>query len=162
LIDGALHFSVDAVVNRTFTNLPYGPLFVALPIGYLVLIALLPRRVEIGGDATARRFYARLGHESARDILDAALAHPRLQALLAEFADGGTRLKAGVEWDADGCRRALGGALTAGRLALALLRSLIPVSDRTRAWHAMSVAIVTDASAWVHEEIQRMRTGDPA
>jgi hypothetical protein len=43
LIDGGLHFSVDAVVNHTFTNLPYGPLFVALPIGYLVLIALLLR-----------------------------------------------------------------------------------------------------------------------
>jgi hypothetical protein len=43
LIDGALHFSIDAFVNRTFTNLPYGPLFVALPIGYLVLIALLLR-----------------------------------------------------------------------------------------------------------------------
>jgi hypothetical protein len=43
LIDGALHFSIDAIVNRTFTNLPYGPLFIALPIGYLVLIALLLR-----------------------------------------------------------------------------------------------------------------------
>ncbi len=41
LIDGALHFAIDAFVNKTFTNLPYGPLFVALPIGYLVLIALL-------------------------------------------------------------------------------------------------------------------------
>jgi hypothetical protein len=41
LLDGALHFSIDAFVNKTFTNLPYGPLFVALPIGYLVLIALL-------------------------------------------------------------------------------------------------------------------------
>ena len=43
LIDAALHFSIDAIVNRTFTNLPYGPLFVALPIGYLLLIALLLR-----------------------------------------------------------------------------------------------------------------------
>jgi hypothetical protein len=43
LIDGALHFSVDAIVNHTFTNLPYGPLFVALPLGYLALIALLLR-----------------------------------------------------------------------------------------------------------------------
>ena len=41
LLDGALHFSIDAFVNKTFTNLPYGPLFVALPIGYLILIALL-------------------------------------------------------------------------------------------------------------------------
>jgi hypothetical protein len=41
LLDAALHFSVDAFVNKTFTNLPYGPLFVALPIGYLILIALL-------------------------------------------------------------------------------------------------------------------------
>ena len=41
LVDGILHFSIDAFVNKTFTNLPYGPLFVALPIGYLVLIALL-------------------------------------------------------------------------------------------------------------------------
>jgi hypothetical protein len=41
LVDGALHFAIDAFVNKTFTNLPYGPLFVALPIGYLVLIALL-------------------------------------------------------------------------------------------------------------------------
>lgn len=41
LVDGVLHFAIDAFVNRTFTNLPYGPLFVALPIGYLVLIALL-------------------------------------------------------------------------------------------------------------------------
>ena len=41
LVDGALHFSIDAFVNKTFTNLPYGPLFVAMPIGYLVLIALL-------------------------------------------------------------------------------------------------------------------------
>ncbi|HEY1294146.1 MAG TPA: hypothetical protein VGJ60_13800 [Chloroflexota bacterium] len=41
LIDAVLHFSIDAFVNKTFTNLPYGPLFVALPIGYLVLIALL-------------------------------------------------------------------------------------------------------------------------
>jgi hypothetical protein len=40
-LDGALHFSIDAVVNRTFTNLPYGPLFVALTAGYLALIALL-------------------------------------------------------------------------------------------------------------------------
>jgi hypothetical protein len=40
LVDGALHFSIDAFVNKTFTNLPYGPLFVALPIGYLILIAL--------------------------------------------------------------------------------------------------------------------------
>jgi hypothetical protein len=40
LLDGALHFSIDAFVNKTFTNLPYGPLFVALPIGYLILIAL--------------------------------------------------------------------------------------------------------------------------
>lgn len=43
LIDGALHFSIDAIVNRTFTNLPYGPLFIALPIGYLILIALFLR-----------------------------------------------------------------------------------------------------------------------
>jgi hypothetical protein len=43
LIDGALHFAIDAFVNKTFTNLPYGPLFVALPIGYLILIALLLR-----------------------------------------------------------------------------------------------------------------------
>jgi hypothetical protein len=43
LLDGALHFSIDAIVNRTFSNLPYGPLFIALPIGYLVLIALLLR-----------------------------------------------------------------------------------------------------------------------
>ena len=43
LIDGILHFSIDAFVNKTFTNLPYGPLFVALLIGYLVLIALLLR-----------------------------------------------------------------------------------------------------------------------
>jgi len=41
LVDAAVHFSIDAFVNKTFTNLPYGPLFVALPIGYLVLIALL-------------------------------------------------------------------------------------------------------------------------
>jgi uncharacterized membrane protein YhaH (DUF805 family) len=41
LIDAILHFSIDAFVNKTFTNLPYGPLFVALPLGYLVLIALL-------------------------------------------------------------------------------------------------------------------------
>src|SRR5579871_3378103 len=41
LIDGVLHFSIDAFVNKTFTNLPYGPLFVALPLGYLVLIAVL-------------------------------------------------------------------------------------------------------------------------
>ena len=40
VIDGALHFSIDAIVNRTFSNMPYGPLFVALPLGYLVLIAL--------------------------------------------------------------------------------------------------------------------------
>jgi hypothetical protein len=37
LLDGTLHFSIDAFVNKTFTNLPYGPLFVALPIGYLTL-----------------------------------------------------------------------------------------------------------------------------
>ena len=43
LVDGALHFAIDAFVNKTFTNLPYGPLFVGLPIGYLVLIALLIR-----------------------------------------------------------------------------------------------------------------------
>ena len=41
LVDGALHFAIDAFVNKTFTNLPYGPLFVALPLGYLVLIGLL-------------------------------------------------------------------------------------------------------------------------
>ena len=41
LVDGILHFSIDAFVNKTFTNLPYGPLFVALPIGYLILIGLL-------------------------------------------------------------------------------------------------------------------------
>jgi hypothetical protein len=41
LIDGLLHFSIDAFVNKTFTNLPYGPLFVAMLIGYLGLIALL-------------------------------------------------------------------------------------------------------------------------
>jgi hypothetical protein len=41
LVDAALHFSIDAFVNKTFTNLPYGPLFVALSIGYLGLIALL-------------------------------------------------------------------------------------------------------------------------
>src|SRR5947207_9112769 len=43
LLDGALHFAIDAFVNKTFTNLPYGPLFVALPIGYLILIVLLLR-----------------------------------------------------------------------------------------------------------------------
>jgi hypothetical protein len=41
LLDAGVHFSIDAFVNKTFTNLPYGPLFVALPIGYLILIALL-------------------------------------------------------------------------------------------------------------------------
>ena len=41
LIDGVLHFSIDAVVNKTFTNLPYGPLFVALALGYLALVVLL-------------------------------------------------------------------------------------------------------------------------
>jgi hypothetical protein len=43
LIDAMLHFSVDAVVNKTFTNLPYGPLFVLLPLGYLALVVLLLR-----------------------------------------------------------------------------------------------------------------------
>jgi len=43
VVDAALHFAIDAFVNRTFTNLPYGPLFVALPIGYIVLIVLLLR-----------------------------------------------------------------------------------------------------------------------
>jgi hypothetical protein len=46
LVDGALHFAIDAFVNKTFTNLPYGPLFVALPIGYLILIAALLRTRE--------------------------------------------------------------------------------------------------------------------
>ena len=41
LLDATLHFSIDAFVNRTFTNLPYGPLFVALALGYLGFIALL-------------------------------------------------------------------------------------------------------------------------
>ena len=63
LIDGALHFSIDAFVNRTFTNLPYGPLFVALPIGYLALIALLLRTRSAGPAtqqlaAAAFAFYA--------------------------------------------------------------------------------------------------------
>ena len=43
VVDAVLHFAIDAFVNRTFTNLPYGPLFVALPIGYIVLIVLLLR-----------------------------------------------------------------------------------------------------------------------
>jgi hypothetical protein len=43
LIDAAVHFSIDAFVNKTFTNLPYGPLFVALPLGYLAFIFLLLR-----------------------------------------------------------------------------------------------------------------------
>lgn len=41
LVDAVLHFSIDAFVNHTFTRLPYGPLFVALAIGYLGFIALL-------------------------------------------------------------------------------------------------------------------------
>jgi hypothetical protein len=49
LIDAAIHFSIDAFVNKTFTNLPYGPLFVALPLGYLVLILLLLRTRTAGG-----------------------------------------------------------------------------------------------------------------
>src|ERR1051326_3065307 len=49
LIDAAIHFSIDAFVNKTFTNLPYGPLFVALPLGYLVLIFLLLRTRSAGG-----------------------------------------------------------------------------------------------------------------
>jgi hypothetical protein len=57
LIDGALHFSIDAIVNRTFSNLPYGPLFIALPIGYLVLIALL-LRTRSAGLATQRQVAA--------------------------------------------------------------------------------------------------------
>ena len=43
VVDAVLHLAIDAFVNRTFTNLPYGPLFVALPIGYIVLIVLLVR-----------------------------------------------------------------------------------------------------------------------
>lgn len=57
LLDGALHFSIDAIVNRTFSNLPYGPLFIALPIGYLVLIALL-RRTRSASLATQRQVAA--------------------------------------------------------------------------------------------------------
>jgi hypothetical protein len=53
LVDGALHFAIDAFVNKTFTNLPYGPLFVGLPIGYLVLIAFLIR-TRLASVATQR------------------------------------------------------------------------------------------------------------
>jgi cytochrome bd-type quinol oxidase subunit 2 len=59
LIDGAVHFSIDAFVNKTFTNLPYGPLFVALPLGYLVLIALL-LRTRSDGSGTHRLVAAAL------------------------------------------------------------------------------------------------------
>jgi hypothetical protein len=93
--------------------------------------------------------------------LESVLAHPRLPALQAEFSRDGKRLKAGVEWDADGCRRALGGALTAGRLALAMERSVIALNDRTRRWHALSAAIDRDATAWVRAEIKRMKAEPP-
>ena len=89
--------------------------------------------------------------------LESVLAHPRLPALQAEFSRDGTRLIAAPEWDADLCRRALGGALTSGRLALAMERSVIPVIDRTRGWHVLSASIAREANDWIRAEIQRIK-----
>jgi hypothetical protein len=71
LVDAALHFSIDAFVNKTFTNLPYGPLFVALPIGYLVLIGLL--------------LWSRSGPPATRQLIAAAFAVYALIPLVAYF-----------------------------------------------------------------------------
>jgi hypothetical protein len=64
-----------------------------------------------------------------------------------------------------GCGRlsaSVGAALTVGRLVLAMQQSLIPVSDRTRAWHEMNRGDCYRCSGWVREEIRRMRTPDQA
>jgi hypothetical protein len=53
--------------------------------------------LEIGGEATARRFYARFANESARDILDAQLRAAYPQARVRQATADPARLAAGEQ-----------------------------------------------------------------